>query len=93
MLEEMAIGLSAETFLYTPQQYLDNPNPGDPIGRAWNQCVHATMGASIACERLGDLLRAKAGIKEPGPTEEFMADGGQELPAAVSDGGEKALLR
>lgn len=36
--------------------------------------TEAAGWASIELERLGDLLRAKAGITEPGPTAQFLAD-------------------
>ncbi len=72
--EDAAICLSGEVFLAMPGQYRRDPMPDDPLCRAWNDCVRATMCAVNACERLGDLLRERAGITEPGPTKEFFAD-------------------
>ena len=72
--EEVAIYLSADVFYTIPLQYRRQPNPRDPLNRAWNHALKATGQASIELERLGDLLRAKAGISEPGPSALFVAD-------------------
>ena len=73
-LEEQAICLSTDVFLTIPAQYHERPDADDALNRAWNNAVEATMRASVACERLGDLLRAKAGITGPGPTARFFTD-------------------
>ena len=44
------------------------------LNRAWNSAERAAMCAFIELERLGDLLRQKAGIAERGPAAEFFAD-------------------
>lgn len=79
-IEDWAIYLAAKTFLEAPRQYVDRANLDDPIGRAWWEAVRATMLASITCERLGILLRAKAGIPGPGPAEEFCTDPADATP-------------
>ena len=65
-LEQEAFALAAGVFTQVPRQYLDKP-PTDSIGRAWRDAVHKSMATMASLERLGDLLRAKAGIAEPGP--------------------------
>ncbi len=69
--EEQAGCLFIDVFLTMPKQYKENPDSDDAICQAWNESQDATMRASIALQRLGDLLRAKAGITEPGPSEKF----------------------
>jgi hypothetical protein len=73
--EEQAVQLAGEVYLATPTQYRVQPDPVDPLNRAWNVAAHATLLAVIVLEQLGNLLRAKAGIIEPGPTARFFADG------------------
>jgi hypothetical protein len=73
-LEVQTTELAAKIFAVTPDQYRKDPDPEDSIGEAWANCIDAAMGASVACERLGDLLWAKAGIKRPRPTAECLAD-------------------
>ena len=69
--EEQAGCLFFDVFLTMPKQYKENPDSDDAICQAWNKSQDATMRASIALRRLGDLLRATAGITEPGPSERF----------------------
>lgn len=73
-LEDKAICLSADVYATIPEQYLRTPDPEDPLCTAWANCKDYTILAMNACERLGNLLRARAGIKEPGPTELFFRD-------------------
>jgi len=73
--EEAAVCLSAEVFAAMPTQYREQPDSDDPVNWAWQCAVRATMQASIELERLGDLLRAKAEINEPGPTAQSLASG------------------
>lgn len=84
-LEETAIDLSVGVYFTIPEQYLDSSAPTDPICAAWNQCVKLTMLASLACERLGDLLRGRAGITEPSPRQRFFADAEDGAQAGQSD--------
>ena len=72
--EEQAICLSADVFLTIPDHCREYPDPDDPLNRAWNDAVEATVQASIELERLGDLLRVKARITEPGPTARLFTD-------------------
>ena len=83
--EEMALCLSDNVFFTAPQQYLDKPDLGDPLCKAWNNCVHATMMASVACEHLGNLLRAKAGITGPGPSERLCSDASDQADTETFD--------
>lgn len=74
-LEARALQLSYDVFCERPKQYLDRPT-ADPICVAWNDAVSATMLAMTATEKLGNLLRAKANITEPGLNEKItLADG------------------
>jgi hypothetical protein len=61
-LEERAEALSVDLFRLIPSQYRDHPTLRDPVNGAWNNAVHTATRASIELKRLGDLLRAKAGI-------------------------------
>jgi hypothetical protein len=72
-LESAAIQLFRGMFLTMPAQYRDKPDPDDPLGMAWNSARMSVALASVELERLGDLLRAKAGITEPGPSAQFLA--------------------
>jgi hypothetical protein len=73
-LEERALDVAIDMFTAVPAQYRERPDPDDPLGAAWVTALKAATQASIDLERLGDLLRAKAGIAEPGPTAQLMAD-------------------
>lgn len=87
--EEQAIRLSAGVSFTMPEQYRTAPDPRDPFFRAWAECELATMQASIACERLGNLIREKAGIPGPSPTQAFLAERlseGQGQPAQEPGG-------
>ena len=84
-LEEQAMGLSADVLLTMPAQYRERPDFKDALNVAWNAAVEATMLASIKLEELGDLLRQKAGITEPGPAAETLADGAAVAPDSVTD--------
>ena len=88
--EGQAIQLSAEVFLTIPQQYRNKPNSKDPICQAWNLCMETTMSASVACEQLGDLLRAKAGITEPGPTKALLSNPPDEAEMYCDEGDTEA---
>lgn len=83
--EVQAMELSAEVFLAVPESYRQRPDLRDRVGQAWHACMVATMQASIACERLGDMLRSKAGILEPGPSRTFLDEGCQKR---ANDGAE-----
>ena len=72
-LEELAVRLSADVCAAIPQMYLDKPDSYDHICRAWTDAVEATTPASLVIEHLGNLLRAKAGIMDPGPAAEIGA--------------------
>ena len=79
-LEEKAFCLSAEVFCEIPRQYLDRPT-ADPICIAWNDAADATMLTDIAMNKLGNMLRKKAKITEPGPYEKILlADGDTYTP-------------
>ena len=57
-----------------------------PDLNAWNGAVDAVMCASNALEELGDMLRAKAGITEPGPSKRFVSEQGGASEDQEADG-------
>ena len=66
-LEAQGLELSRRVFEFCPKKSMK----GDPICEAWDAVVGTTMNASIELQQLGDLLREKAGITEPGPVQQF----------------------
>ncbi|TWT43955.1 hypothetical protein RAS1_03590 [Phycisphaerae bacterium RAS1] len=71
-LEVAAFALAFDVFLAAPEQYTNLParlkgRTNDAVASAWRSAVRAATVASTALERLGDVLRAKAGVTEPGP--------------------------
>ena len=77
-LEEVAFGLAADVFVLAPRQYRRRET-NDELGTAWIVSIEMTIKAMNAMESLGDLLRAKAGIKGPGPIAELVAEYSAEL--------------
>ena len=75
-LEDEALGLSMGVFLEMPKKYLERPDY-DPICQAWNDAMDATGIASTAMQKLGDMLRKKAKIDEPGPWEKILLEDGK----------------
>ena len=74
-LEEEALCLAMDVFSEVPKKYLEKPSQ-HVICKAWNDVVAATQITSIAIRKLGELLRAKAGVTEPGPWEKILLDDG-----------------
>lgn len=75
--EQQAAVLSADLFLAIPDQYLrclEHPEVGDALSEAWCNALGSVMWASVELERLGNLLRAKAGITGPSPFAQMFAD-------------------
>jgi len=71
-LEEVGQALACDVLEVCPPRYLDgypDKPAADPIGRAWVQAAETAVATAEALERLTGLLRAKAGISEPGPAE------------------------
>jgi hypothetical protein len=66
-IEETALDLARSTVEACPQRFLDPAikEPNTPLRRAWVETVGATMEAHLATERLGALLREKAGADAP----------------------------
>jgi hypothetical protein len=81
-LEEAALELSMRAFDAVPSVYQQRKGGNDPLAAAWNEVVDSAMRASIACERLGHLLRARAGITGPSPTQKLL-----EEPSGTDSGG------
>ena len=59
-----------------PKQYLERPDY-DPLCEAWTDAIDAVGLASVAMGKLGDMLRKKAKITEPGPWERILAEDGE----------------
>ncbi len=68
------MNLSMGVFLEMPKQYRERPTH-DLLCHAWNDALDVTTLASIAMDKLGGLLRTRAGIKEPGPQEALRQEG------------------
>ena len=67
-LEERADTLADDVCMAWPAMYAQNPRSEDRICRAWRDAVDTTYSAAEALGNLADRLRAKAGIREPGPS-------------------------
>ena len=80
-LEEEALSLEMGLFSEMPEQYREKPN-SDRLCTAWNDALDAVMLASTAMEKLGNMLRKKAKITEPGPYEKILADDDHEPVSA-----------
>jgi hypothetical protein len=63
-------------FKEMPKQYLERPD-GGPLCQAWNDAVDAATLTHLAMQKLGDMLRRKANIAEPGPYEELIVAEGK----------------
>jgi len=68
------MNLSMGVFLEMPKQYRERPTH-DLLCHAWNDSLDATTLATMAMDKLGGLLRARAGITEPGPQEALRQEG------------------
>ncbi len=75
-LEDKAVALDMNLFCEIPEQYLERPDY-DPLCEAWNDAIDAVGLASVAMRRLGDMLRKKAKITEPGPYEKILLEDGE----------------
>ena len=85
-LEDRALQLTDDLLKIVPSQYLGHPNDGDPFNAAWNRAVDRVHDSMYAFAGLGNLVREKAGIVEPGPVALFWAEReGSEEPA-ICDG-------
>ena len=73
-LEDRVLQLTRDLFKIAPQQYLDHPNDRDPLNMAWNKAVDRTHDSMYAVVDLGNLVREKAGITEPGPVARHIAE-------------------
>ncbi|MCZ6653484.1 MAG: hypothetical protein O7D91_10720 [Planctomycetota bacterium] len=74
-LEDEALSLEMGMFSEMPEQYLERPDT-DRLCTTWNDAMDAVALASTAMEKLGNMLRKKAKISEPGPYEKILVDGG-----------------
>lgn len=89
-IEQRAIELAYDVAAAAPASFLEPldsksvPFPRDPLRRAWISAVEAAMGANVELERLGDLLREKAGSSEPSP----FARLGAAMAGAMAQGSE-----
>jgi len=75
-LEEQARSVEVGMFEEMPKQYRERPD-GGPLCQAWNDAVDAATLARLALQKLGDMLRRKANITEPGPCEQLITAKGE----------------
>ena len=75
-LEDKTLALSMNLFCEIPKQYLERPDY-DPLCRTWNEAVDAVGIAEVAMRKLGEMLRKKAKITEPGTWERILAEDGE----------------
>ena len=75
-LEDEALCLEMGVFSEMPRQYLERPD-SDPLCQAWNAAMDGAGIACVAMQKLGDMLRKKAKITEPGPWERILAEDGK----------------
>ena len=75
-LEDKALYLDLSMFSEIPRQYLERPDY-DPLCEAWNDAMDGATLTSIAMQRLGNMLRKKAKITEPGPYEKILLEDGE----------------
>ncbi len=59
-----------------PEQYRAEIEPKTDLSIAWNNALCTALRATAKIIVLGDMLRERAGITEPGPYEEFMRECG-----------------
>lgn len=79
-IEEQALCVNMGLFCEIPQMYLEQPTD-DPLCVAWNEAQDAVMLANFAMEKLGEMLRKRAKITEPGPYEKIrLAEGKTHKP-------------
>ena len=68
--ENKNLDLEIDFFIATPDIYRD-PNrkigPNDHVSKAWNAANKAVFWANQMIAHLGDVMRNRAGIDEPGP--------------------------
>ena len=70
-LEAQARSVEVGMIKELPKKYLERPD-GGPLCMAWNDALDAAALARLAMQKLGDMLRRKANIAEPGPCEQFL---------------------
>ena len=83
-LEEHALCVELDMFLEIPRMYFEQPND-TPLCVAWNEAIEAVCLAHLAMEKLGEMLRKKAKITEPGPYEKMMLKGGDTYKPVTED--------
>ena len=76
VLEHKASQVEIGMFSQMPTQYRDRPD-GGPLCTAWNDAADAATLARLAMQKLGDMLRRKANIPEPGPCEQLITAKGE----------------
>ncbi len=79
-LEDEAVRLMHHLWVTMPLYYRDRRDLTDPVSRGWYWTLDATEQATLAIAHLGDMLREKAGITEPGPAELYWSDAPQKTP-------------
>ena len=86
-LEARSLQLMLDTAKIAPEHYREKPDEQDALCMAWNDAASQTSIALFALADLGDLVREKAGITEPGPWARCVAEVEESKRAVVFDGG------
>lgn len=78
-VELLASEVMAMIFAETPKQYqkfIGARKPLHPteLGQAWQAANHYAMSCMVAVERLGNMLRRRAGMKGPSVSESYLCD-------------------
>ena len=73
-LEARSLQLMLDTAKIAPEHYREKPDEQDALCMAWNDAASQTSIALFALADLGDLVREKAGITEPGPVARHIAE-------------------
>ena len=89
-LETKAWDLAMEVGNIIPWMYFERPFKCR-IGRAWVASHRGVFDAALALKDLGKLLRAKAGLPEPGRIEEGSSEPAKEAESQVVGEGDGGL--
>ena len=75
-LEEQARSVEIGMFKEMTKRYRERPADG-PLCTAWNDAVDAATLTRLAMQKLGDMLRRKAQIADPGPCGQLLTAKGE----------------
>ena len=81
VLESKSLQVEIGMFTHMPKQYREHPD-NSPLCLAWLDAVDASRLLHVAMQKLGDKLRRKANIAEPGPSDQLITAKGEPCEAA-----------